>query len=938
MRASIFTTLANPQVRFGRRRSQAKLIKRSGLFFPEWYVQKLRSPLPLWMKPIEHYLLVGAAQGLDPNPLFSSEYYGHNYPEAKSEEENPLLHFLIFGHSRRYNPHWLFDTEWYLRKNPDVVADGQNALTHYIRHGAAERRDPSPLFDTSFYLSQMAGAGISNCLVHFLEVGVGKHLKPNRIFDGLFYVEHYPDVAQAGVDPLLHYIATGAREGRDPGEMFQSNWYLDKYPDVRAAHVNPLIHFLSAGASEGRQPCNPDVALAGMRIAVVAHVFYREMWRQIVQYLRNIPVPYELFVTVPEGAEALTLAGIRRTHPQANIVVSPNRGWDVAPFLQVLSEQRLSERFDVVCKLHTKKGRTYPDLWRKMMLDSTLGNQLMVTELLLEFRRQPDLIIAGASDFFISGPKFIGPNGPMVAAIAEGYRPGVKHPSEWGFFAGTMFWMRPAAYERFTKVLQEFRGWETDTGKNDGEFAHAAERAFGLIASLDNKRIGQIKVQDAKGLGYSLEISQAPGRAGQQELADFLRSMAKELDSPPVNTDFATTSSQRIRSWKPPEGSRLGLNVVGPIYYVNGLAVHLRGYIHALQSAGVKTFFLPWTQGFERLVQIPLELTSDVDRQPANLVHLNLDLLSAGQFLEREPLSSFVNAESYNVLSLAWEFLSLPEAWVDIIDTFDEVWVASSFVARAVAAVSRRPVRVVPPPIDFDSLDRASADRVHFGLPIDRFIFFYSLDAGSVLGRKNPHAFVRAFCETFTEHDGAMCVIKIHSLDPDSPFAAELRQIAEERQDFRVITEVLDKDELATLYHSVDCYVSPHRSEGLGLTIIEAMAVGKPVIVTNFGGVVDFIDEDTAFPLPYKLIEVGEGNAPYPRSYTWADPNFDALKRTMLRIFDDRASACAVGFKASQFVRDRFSVDRARKEVRRALEEIWQPGSGNLLEYDYLEQ
>ena len=152
------------------------------------------------------------------------------------------------------------------------------------------------------------------------------------------------------------------------------------------------------------------------------------------------------------------------------------------------------------------------------------------------------------------------------------------------------------------------------------------------------------------------------------------------------------------------------------------------------------------------------------------------------------------------------------------------------------------------------------------------------------------------------------------------------------------MTELLDKDDLATLYHSVDCYVSPHRSEGLGLTIIEAMAVGKPVIVTNFGGAVDFVDEDTAFPLPYKLIEVGEGNAPYPPSYTWADPDFDALKHTMLRVFHDRASAHAVGFKASQFVRHHFSVDRAKNEVKRALEEIWQHGGGNLMEYDYLEQ
>ena len=47
-----------------------------------------------------------------------------------------------------------------------------------------------------------------------------------------------------------------------------------------------------------------------------------------------------------------------------------------------------------------------------------------------------------------------------------------------------------------------------------------------------------------------------------------------------------------------------------------------------------------------------------------------------------------------------------------------------------------------------------------------------------------------------------------------------------------------------------DCYVSLHRSEGLGLTMAEAMSFGKPVIATAYSGNLDFMT-DTALLVPY---------------------------------------------------------------------------------------
>ncbi len=76
-------------------------------------------------------------------------------------------------------------------------------------------------------------------------------------FDSAFYMACYPDVAEAGVDPLIHFFYTGWREGRNPSLEFDTRYYLAVNEDVRTAGLNPLFHYLCSGKSEGRLPRRP---------------------------------------------------------------------------------------------------------------------------------------------------------------------------------------------------------------------------------------------------------------------------------------------------------------------------------------------------------------------------------------------------------------------------------------------------------------------------------------------------------------------------------------------------------------------------------------------------------------------------------------------------------------------------------------------------------
>ena len=79
----------------------------------------------------------------------------------------------------------------------------------------------------------------------------------SSLFDCEWYLWTYPDVAQAGRDPLVHYLEIGWREGRDPGPHFGTSAYLKANADVARSAVNPLVHFIEFGRAEGRGSFDP---------------------------------------------------------------------------------------------------------------------------------------------------------------------------------------------------------------------------------------------------------------------------------------------------------------------------------------------------------------------------------------------------------------------------------------------------------------------------------------------------------------------------------------------------------------------------------------------------------------------------------------------------------------------------------------------------------
>lgn len=101
-----------------------------------------------------------------------------------------------------------------------------------------------------------------------------KLLKKSRFFDGKWYLKQYPDVANAGFNPIRHYLALGWSEGRNPGPKFDTKFYLNTYPDVKDAQICPLLHYEQIGRFIGNKTASDAPSLLDDAYKILSHSKY----------------------------------------------------------------------------------------------------------------------------------------------------------------------------------------------------------------------------------------------------------------------------------------------------------------------------------------------------------------------------------------------------------------------------------------------------------------------------------------------------------------------------------------------------------------------------------------------------------------------------------------------------------------------------------------
>lgn len=361
--------------------------------------------------------------------------------------------------------------------------------------------------------------------------------------------------------------------------------------------------------------------------------------------------------------------------------------------------------------------------------------------------------------------------------------------------------------------------------------------------------------------------------------------------------------------------------LIGYIDAELGLGQSLRGLALAMSRSEVRFGIYPIGIGVEgrRSVAYMPERYDLVNAHAVNVIEVTPDELPhVFEHIGRHHLHC-----SYNVLRTYWELGKAPEVWRPKLARIDEIWAPNAFVAESFRTIFDRPITIIPPCVDVPDSE-ADGHRL-FGLDGGRFNFLFSFDYTSFPERKNPLAVVRAFRAAFPDLSARVgLVVKSTGPIKHSPrIKQELRAAANNDERIEIIDESLPRQEMLSLLAVADCYVSLHRSEGFGLGMAEAMALGKSVIGTSYSGNTDFLTQETGYPVPYTLRKVERDEYVHAEGQVWADPDESACAAAMYRVFSNREEAAARARAGQRFVAERYGSDNVGRMVKNRLDQIF---------------
>ena len=340
-----------------------------------------------------------------------------------------------------------------------------------------------------------------------IETGLRHHVQNQDEIDKASYLG--VDSNEENVDRRLYHALLALTFTADVAQL--------THAEQDVSIICDEVRQLRAGARHVSLDIIPAGGIPTVKTAVLFHFFYIDQWPQFVSIFEKLSPDIDLFVTVTGPQEVVAKQLVEAFNPKARIYVTPNRGRDVGSFIQILPTL-ISEGYACVCKLHTKRS-DYAEIdgkgWRFGLWGGLLAQPDEVERIRAYFGMDQTLGLLGLQDYWVWEQDYKEACTERVNQLAHRLFTG-DNAKNWHFFAGTMFWFRPAAMRPLLELQIESNHFELELGQREKTLAHAIERVIPL---------------SVRASGHSVRLmATAPLHQGQESApAKFARSVLDQL-------------------------------------------------------------------------------------------------------------------------------------------------------------------------------------------------------------------------------------------------------------------------------------------------------------------------------------------------------------------------------------------------------------------------
>ena len=270
--------------------------------------------------------------------------------------------------------------------------------------------------------------------------------------------------------------------------------------------------------------------------------------------------------------------------------------------------------------------------------------------------------------------------------------------------------------------------------------------------------------------------------------------------------------------------------------------------------------------------------------------------------------------QKVNIAYPFWELDTIPAKYIEYLSKYHRIWAPSNFIGNMLQQYGFLNVDVVKHPI---SLPTEQPEFFPQSGPL-KILFHFDFD--SFPARKNPEAAIYAFKSAFPGKEDVTLTVKARGKN-DLGRRSWLAEQAAADPRIRIVDQLMTRQEVNEMTAAHDVFMSLHRSEGLGLGCAEALAAGKAVVATDYGGSTEFINDQTGYPVQWSRIDVGPDDYILAENSTWADPSVDHAAVVLRAIYDDPLQAREKARKGFQNLVDNHSCEAAGRRMVNILTE-----------------